>query len=88
MEILTEFTNDREPYFKTCSSKDDTCPNAGMKMPPIPMQNSEFYGFSEFWYSMEEVLGMGKTHFYLIMDWYNKDGLGELKVSRISCCYW
>ena len=68
LEILTEFTNDREPYFKTCSSKDDTCPNAGMKMPPIPMQNSEFYGFSEFWYSMEEVLGMGKTHFYLIMD--------------------
>ena len=66
--ILTEFTNDREPYFKTCSSKDDTCPNAGMKMPPIPMQNSEFYGFSEFWYSMEEVLGMGKTHFYLIVD--------------------
>ena len=61
-EILTEFTSGREPYFDTCSSKDDTCPNAGIKMPPIPMQNSEFYGFSEYWYSMEEVLGMGKKH--------------------------
>ena len=26
-------------------------------MPPLPMENSEFYGFSEFWYSMEEAIG-------------------------------
>merc|ERR1719219_1706110 len=63
-EILTEFTSGREPYFETCSSKDETCPNAGIKLPPIPMQNSEFYGFSEFWYSMEEVLGMGGPYLY------------------------
>ena len=61
--ILTEFTIGREPYFESCSSKDQGCPNPGMQMPPLPMKNSEFYGFSEFWYSMEEVLGMGKIEF-------------------------
>ena len=35
------------------------CPNAGIKMPPLSMENSEFYGFSEFWYTMEDVVGMG-----------------------------
>ena len=39
-----------------------------MQMPPLPMENSEFYGFSEFWYSMEEVLGMGKRSFTNYVD--------------------
>ena len=57
--ILTEFTKNREHYFKSCSADDLGCPDSGIKMPPMPMQNSEFYGFSEFWYTMEDVARMG-----------------------------
>ncbi len=63
-QILTEFTKERELYFKPCSSDDQGCPSSGIQMPPMPMQSSEFYGFSEFWYTMEDVLGMGGPYDY------------------------
>ena len=50
--ILSEFTIGREPYFETCSPDDQG-------------HNSESFAFSEFWYSMEEVFGMGKNDFIL-----------------------
>ncbi len=39
--------------------KDNSCPDAGIRVPAIPFDSSEFYGFSEFWYSTEDVLKMG-----------------------------
>ena len=48
--------------FLACSS--DSCPDPGMRQPPIQFDNSEFYGFSEFWYSMDDVLGLGGQYMY------------------------
>jgi len=41
-----------------------SCPDPGMRPPPIQFDNSEFYGFSEFWYSMDDVLGMGGQYMF------------------------
>lgn len=54
---LTHFVHDREK-FSACSSP-SSCPDAGISAPAIQFDNSEFYAFSEFWYSMEDVLKMG-----------------------------
>jgi len=42
----------------------ENCPDPGMRPPPIQFDNSEFYGFSEFWYSMDDVLGMGGQYMF------------------------
>jgi len=42
----------------------ESCPDPGMRTPPIQFDNSEFYGFSEFWYSMNDVLGMGGQYMF------------------------
>lgn len=76
-EILTEFTKSREIYYKPCSSDDQSCPNSGIKMPPIPIENSEFYGFSEFWYTMEDVIGMGGKYDYQKVSKAAKDFCAE-----------
>jgi Golgi nucleoside diphosphatase len=52
----------------------------GVHQPPIVFRNSEFYGFSEFWYTMEDVFRIGglygskkfeeeaKVCFFLLID--------------------
>jgi ectonucleoside triphosphate diphosphohydrolase 4 len=34
------------------------------QLPPVQFDNSEFYGFSEFWYTMDDVLGMGGQYMF------------------------
>lgn len=58
---LKDFTKQREKYSQ-CKTKG--CPDAGIKVPSIQFENSEFYGFSEFWYSMEDVLRMGGPYIH------------------------
>ena len=52
---LKNFTQEAD-QLQGCS---ESCPDPGMRVPPIQFDNSEFYGFSEFWYSMDDVLGLG-----------------------------
>lgn len=55
-ESLKPFASQRESFSKCASS---SCPDAGIKVPSIQFESSEFFAFSEFWYSMEDVLRMG-----------------------------
>ncbi|KAK3095111.1 hypothetical protein FSP39_010449 [Pinctada imbricata] len=64
------------------------CSMAGVHQPDIPFLKSEFYGFSEFWYTMEDVYRMGgvydskkfdleaekfcKTDWSTLQGWYEK----------------
>ena len=45
---LENFTKESD-RFQSCT---ESCPDPGMRAPPIQFDNSEFYGFSEYWYSM------------------------------------
>ena len=38
------------------------CSFNGVFQPQIDFSNSEFYGFSEYWYCMEDILRMGGTY--------------------------
>ena len=38
------------------------CSFNGVFQPEIGFSNSEFYGFSEYWYCMEDILRMGGTY--------------------------
>jgi len=58
--ILTTFTQTAESYM-SCTQN---CPDSGISPPPIQFDNSEFFGFSEFWYSMDDVLGLGGQYMY------------------------
>ena len=40
------------------------CSLNGMHQPPIDFSNSDFFGFSEFYYSMEDVLRMAGKYEY------------------------
>jgi len=57
---LKNFTKTEDNYL-ACK---ESCPDPGMRPPPIQFDNSEFYGFSEFWYSMDDVLGMGGQYMF------------------------
>jgi len=57
---LSNFTQSGE----TLVSCTQSCPDPGIRPPPIQFDNSEFYGFSEFWYTMDDVLGMGGQYMY------------------------
>jgi len=59
-QLLTNFTKQKDQT-RTC---EQNCPDAGIRQPPIQFDNSEFYGFSEFWYSMEDVLGLGGQYIF------------------------
>jgi len=63
-ETMSQFVKSSEPYFLSCSSDDPGCPNAGIKMPPIPLEHTDFYGFSEFWYTTEDIVHMGGLYSY------------------------
>lgn len=56
------FTKQAEK-FSTCE-EETTCHDTGIRVPVIPFEKAEFYGFSEFWYSMEDVLRMGGQYSY------------------------
>ena len=51
----------------TSSSSDGSiihCPDPGIKVPPIQLDSTEFFAFSEFWYTMEDMLRMGGPYSY------------------------
>lgn len=49
----------------------------GIYQPPLPYHNSEFYGFSEFYYCTEDVLRMGGD--------YNSARF--LKAAQVNSCH-
>lgn len=58
-EDLKSFAKSGEK-FVMCQDKDkSTCHSAGIKIPSIQFEEAAFYGFSEFWYTMEDILRMG-----------------------------
>ena len=57
---LKNFTK-QEDHLQACH---ESCPDNGMRAPPIQFDNSEFYGFSEYWYSMDDVLGLGGQYMF------------------------
>ena len=63
-EILSQFTKSSEPYLSACDPENPGCPDNGIKMPPIPLEHTDFYGFSEFWYTAEDVVHMGGKFSY------------------------
>lgn len=46
----------------------DPCSMNGVHQPPISFKNSEFYGFSEFWYTMEDVYRIGGLYEHDVFD--------------------
>ncbi|XP_078587377.1 ectonucleoside triphosphate diphosphohydrolase 4-like isoform X1 [Branchiostoma floridae x Branchiostoma japonicum] len=54
-----------QPFLnKTVPCQKQPCSFNGVYQPNIDFKNSEFYGFSEFWYSMEDVLRIGGKYEY------------------------
>jgi Golgi nucleoside diphosphatase len=56
---VSEFTRAREKFSICENERLQSCPDAEIKVPPIQFGETEFYAFSEFWYSTEDVLKMG-----------------------------
>ena len=62
--VLGEFVKAKEAYYVPCQATDDSCPDDGIRIPSVKVQSAPFYAFSEFWYTMEHVFGLGgRYHF-------------------------
>jgi len=66
---MKSFTLQHEPYFKACgeeagkSTQEGHCADNGVNLPSaLHLNEKEFYGFSEFWYTMEDILGLGGVY--------------------------
>ena len=66
---MKSFTLQSEPYFKACgdeageSTQEGHCADNGVNLPSVlHLNETEFYGFSEFWYTMEDILGLGGVY--------------------------
>jgi len=66
---LGNFTRSKEPFVQCVQN----CPDYSMNIPPIQFDNSEFFGFSEFWYSMDDVLRMGGSYMFYKYKTASKD---------------
>ena len=62
-DSIRDFTKESEPYLKECKLEKEgsgNCADNGIHLPSVlHLEQKEFYGFSEFWYSMEDVLDLG-----------------------------
>ena len=62
-DSIRDFTKESEPYLKECILEKEgsgNCADNGIHLPSVlHLEQKEFYGFSEFWYSMEDVLDLG-----------------------------
>ena len=68
-DTMKSFTLQGEPYFKACgeeageSTQEGHCADNGVNLPSVlHLNEKEFYGFSEFWYTMEDILGLGGVY--------------------------
>ena len=63
---IKDFAKESEPYIKECNHAENgqsNCADNGIHLPQVlRLENKEFYGFSEFWYTMEDVLGLGGVY--------------------------
>ena len=62
-DTIKDFTRESEPFLKECKLEKEVsgnCADNGIHLPSVlHLEQKEFYGFSEFWYSMEDVLDLG-----------------------------
>ncbi|KAH3707971.1 hypothetical protein DPMN_067409, partial [Dreissena polymorpha] len=62
---------------RTVPCKLSPCSMNGVHQPEILYKNSQFYGFSEFWYTMEDVFRIGGNYEAGIFETYAKDFCGK-----------
>merc|ERR1712018_608013 len=48
-----------------------------MKMPPMPLEHTDYYGFSEFWYSSEDVADIGGPYDFNLFSTVSKGFCGD-----------
>ena len=62
-DTVKDFVKQSEPYIKNCELENKgngNCADNGIHLPSLlQLEDKEFYGFSEFWYTMEDILGLG-----------------------------
>ena len=62
-DSIKDFTKESESFMKKCDldkNGNSNCADNGIHLPSVlKLDQKEFYGFSEFWYTMEDILKMG-----------------------------